>query len=644
MGTLVREDGSRTHIRFDLSEWPAEESRTVRGTRYIRKRVGIPFPLPLGYHSIDWELSGDPAGSTRIIVCPEKAYLPPALVSGQRRAGLAVSLYGVHSRRTWGCGDFTALGEIVDWVSDYIGGAYIALNPLQAIHNRQPFNTSPYLPNSILYRNFIYLDIDAIPEMSTSQEAAGLRRSPEVLEEIRTLNESDFVEYERVAALKLRFLRILFDQFLSEEQSGNSRAGDFRKFVAAEGGLLDRFALYNVLDAWCHEQNPDCWVWPDWPTEFHDPTSPAVKHFREEHDRDVLFHKYIQWLLDVQARRAQQYAESRGMEIGLFHDLPLATDRCGFELWANRDFYVAGCRVGAPPDGFSPKGQDWSFPPPNHEQHRRDGYRLFTESIAKACRHGGALRIDHVMRLFRLYWIPERFDATQGTYVRDNPDELLKVLALESHRNKVLIVGEDLGTVEPSMREALARHGILSYRLFFFEKHSDGRFKQPSEYPQQALVSSTTHDLPTLAGFWSGEDIEMRAKLGVLDDEGRRRSLDERREDKRSMFDALAVAGLLPPGYPREAAEGPVLSGELHSAVTGFLASTPCLLMTLNQEDLTKETCQQNLPGTTWQYPNWRRKMRFSIEELTTLPLARDYARMMDYWLRRTSRRWQPST
>jgi len=326
------------------------------------------------------------------------------------------------------------------------------------------------------------------------------------------------------------------------------------------------------------------------------------------------------------------------MEIGLFHDLPLATDRYGFELWAHRPYYVDGCRVGAPPDDFAPKGQDWSFPPPNTEQHKAGGYRLFAQAIRHSARHGGALRIDHVMRLFRLYWIPDGFDATEGTYVRDNYEELLGVLALESVREKILIVGEDLGTVEPYMRDALRRFGILSYRLLYFERGENGRFRPPHEYPVQALVSSTTHDLPTLAGFWSGRDIELRAGLGLLDEEGSRRWQEGRREDKRKLVEALVHAGLLAGELSEAAAQSDELTGELHNAIAGFLVSTPSLLMTLNQEDLTKEAEQQNLPGTTEEYPNWRRKMRFSLEQLHESKEASDFAAMFRHWLAREQR------
>src|SRR5207248_6273279 len=220
--------------------------------------------------------------------------------------------------------------------------------------------------------------------------------------------------------------------------------------------------------------------------------------------------------VDLQLAKVQEHARKSGMTIGLYHDMALATDRCGSDLWAHRRFYVAGCRVGSPPDDFSPTGQDWSFPPPNAKQHRQDGYRLYSESIRKSLRHGGALRIDHVMRLFRLYWIPEGYDAAHGAYVRELSDDFVRILALESVRNQVVVVGEDLGTVEPEIRDTLARFGILSYRLFYFEQNQRGGFRRHDEYPAHALVSSTTHDLPTLAGFWVGADIEARRAAGVL--------------------------------------------------------------------------------------------------------------------------------
>ncbi|MCC6540138.1 MAG: 4-alpha-glucanotransferase [Bryobacterales bacterium] len=625
---LTLEDGSTRELAFN----PADLDDTGLA-------LALPDDLPLGYHRLHWR-GEDGDAFQHLIVCPEQGYFPPSLAEGGRRAGVAVSLYGVHTARTWGCGDFTALRGIVDWVVEDTGGDYIALNPLHAIHNRQPYNTSPYLPNSLYYRNLIYLDIDAVEDIARSPEAQTLRADPAVQAEIAALNASEFVEYERVQDLKLRFLRLAFARFRTEDLArGTARGKIFESFVGEEGDLLTDYALYCALDEVLHARHPDWWIWQHWPEALQQPGTPEVRQFARDHAGLILFYKYIQWQLDVQAAAVQAYAKERGMEIGLFHDLPLATDKCGAELWAHRKFYVNGCRVGSPPDAFAPEGQDWSFPPPNREAHRADGYRLFAETIRKSARHGGALRMDHVMRLFRLFWMPDGAGPAQGTYVRDFPEDLLGVLALESVRHQLLIIGEDLGTVEPEQRSALQDHGILSYRLFYFERNGDGSFKRPADYPPQALVSSTTHDLPTLAGFWAGHDIDARRSLGLIaDDAGAAAWHASRRGEKRQMLERLIEQGLLPAGYPLAAADGPELTGEIHNAIIGFLAHTPSMLMTLNHEDLTKELDQQNMPGTTWQYPNWRRKMRYSVEALRTNQQARDFARMFHNWLTATQR------
>ena len=322
----------------------------------------------------------------------------------------------------------------------------------------------------------------------------------------------------------------------------------------------------------------------------------------------------------MQLEAAQKHAVEAGLKLGLYHDLALATDRFGADIWAWRKLFAAGCRVGSPPDDFSPHGQDWGFPPPNTLELREEAYRAFRESIRRTCQHGGALRIDHVMRFFRLYWIPDGMNASQGAYVRDRVDDLVRILALESVRNQVLIIGEDLGTVEPYIREMLANYGILSYRLLFFERHGDGSYKMPHEYPRQALVSPSTHDLPTLAGFWKGADIEARRQAGVLDDSGYHARWEDRAREKQRMLDALSRAALLPHDFSRDARDLPELDAVLHQAVIAFLASTPSMLMLINQEDLTGEIYQQNLPGTTSQYPNWGRKMKFTLEQLNRDP------------------------
>jgi 4-alpha-glucanotransferase len=528
---------------------------------------------------------------------------------------------------------------MTDWLAGEIGAGFIGLNPLHAIPNRQPFNTSPYLPSSVFFKNPIYLDLERVEDFRNSARARALFCRAETQAELEALRTAEFVEYERVYALKMRGLKLAFPTFLREYRRGTARAAAFREYVAREGELLERFATWCALDEWIRACQPGCWVWPDWPEPWRDPDSDATREFRKKHWRSVLFHQYVQWQIDLQLEAVQAHARRKGLSIGLYHDLALAADRCGADLWAHRPFYVSGCRVGAPPDGFSPKGQDWSFPPPCSQHHRETGYRLFAESIRANCRHGGALRIDHVMRFFRLYWIPEGMDPTQGAYVRDHSDELLRILALESVRQQVAIVGEDLGTVTPEIRRALEGFGLFGYKVLYFEKNDRGEFRPPPEYPLQALVSSTTHDLPTLAGFWLGRDIEARRSTGLLHDEtAYHHQLAERAWEKQKLLDALLGFGLLPEWVPRRAEEVPELTGELHNAVVGWLASTSAALLTLNQEDLTKETEQQNLPATTSEYPNWRRKMRLSLEQLRSEPVAHDFTAMFRHWLERTGR------
>jgi 4-alpha-glucanotransferase len=635
----VREEAGAAHpLEFALGSYPECGATDLEGRRYLRKQVPLPAGLPLGYHDVHVQVAGL-RQTTRLIVAPARAYAHPALADGGKAAGIALALYGVRSARNWGCGDLRDLHGVVDWIADDAHASFVALNPLHAIYNRRPYNTSPYLPECIFYPNFLYLDVESVADFRQSRRAQRLWSQPETQRQLAALRDSEYVEYERVSAWKLRFLKLVFAEFLCEHRTGSARALEFSRFLVDEGDLLRRFATYCALDEHLHARNPNLWTWPDWPAPYQDPDSPETQAFRKKHWRLFLFYCYVQWQLSIQLAAAQAYARQRGLAIGLYHDLALATDRFGADLWGQRPFFASGCSVGSPPDDFAPKGQDWGFPPPCSEKHRDDGYRLFTESIRKNCRYGGALRIDHVMRFFRLFWIPQGGDATAGAYVRENYNDLIRILALESVRQKVVIIGEDLGTVEPFVRETLDRSGILSYRLFYFEKRADGKFKGYGEYPGRALVSSTTHDLPTLAGFWTGEDIEARRRAGMFPDDAMyRRQVEERAAEKQKVLDLLRSLGLLPEYVPDTAALVPEITGELHNAVIGFLALTPSQLLAVNQEDLTKEVAQQNLPATTWQYPNWSRKMKFSLEELRTEPVARDFVAMFRNWLVRTGR------
>jgi 4-alpha-glucanotransferase len=578
------ENGATEHHWFWLPELRELDRATLHGREFIAKRVPFPENMPLGYHQlrIYWMQAPEieTFGEACFIVCPARA----RTLEG-RVAGVALNLYGLRSARNWGCGDFTDLCAAID-VFASAGVAFLALNPLHAIANREPYNTSPYLPECSLYRNFAYIDVERVPGFLAQDLPHG---------ELESLRATEFVDYENVARVKLTALRGAFERFVA-----SGRTGGFDEYAAIEGQSLQDFAVYSALWVAMHALDKDVWLWTQWPAEFRDPRSPAVDAWASEHSNDILFYKFLQWQIDRQLAETQAHARASGMRIGLYHDMALATDRFGADLWANRAFYAEGARVGAPPDALAPGGQDWGFPPPHRDAHFNNAYSLFAQTIRNNARHGGALRIDHVMRFFRLFWIPENLTAAQGVYVRDYVDHLIGILSLESVRGGFYVIGEDLGTVPPGTRERLSELGILGYRLLWFEKNLDGSFRLPHEYSRDVAVSTTTHDLPTLAGFYLGRDIEARKSAGLVTDADYEAQWSARHEEIGRLNDALMRAGFA-------------------DDAVGFVLSTPSALAIVNQEDLTGETEQQNLPASTWQYPNWRRKMRVPVEELGPL-------------------------
>jgi 4-alpha-glucanotransferase len=634
---ITLESGERVAGELDTAHLPLLREVHFEEKTWSTFQLPISTHVPLGYHQLVLRLNEADATVSNLIVCPDRAYLPEKLANGGKTAGFNVALYGLRSKRNWGCGDFTDLRALLDWSMREVGFSFVGVNPLHALHNRTPYNTSPYLPLSVYYKNLIYLDIEKVPEFAGCGAATALFHTDDIQKQIQALRDSTYVEYQGVDAIKKRFLRLLHDEFRAAQSKESARGRAFAKYCEREGDLLHKFALYCALDQILHEEDGNRWTWLDWPIVYQSPDSPESKQFADKHAVTVEFYKYVQFVIDEQLCGTQRYAKEIGMPIGLYHDLAVATDSCGADLWAHRAFFVHGCRVGAPPDDFSPKGQDWGFPPPNVLEHRATGYVLYRESIRKILQAGGALRIDHVMRLFRLFWIPAGMEAQQGTYVRDNAVDLMRILALESVRCANVIIGEDLGTVTDEIRTMLAQYRILSYRLFYFEKNSDFTFKHSSAYPVQALVASTTHDLPTLAGFWLNRDIEARRAAGLADDEGYRNQIADRQREKQRMLDALHFERLLPDTYERDASKLPELNGDLHNAVIGFLMNVPSMVLLINQEDFTKETEQQNLPGSTAQYPNWQRKMRYSIEDLASEE-AKGYSLMFKHQLARTGR------
>ncbi len=639
------ETSSATHS-YEPGQLTFKETQEIGSVTY--GRWGFPFPkgLSQGYYQFSLFVALDTQEyrqTVSVIICPERSYLPPTLRGDGKRAGLAISLYGLRSQRNWGIGDIGDLKEFIRWAIASLQVDVIGLNPLHAIANRRPYNVSPYFPSSRFYRNFIYLDVEAVEDYRVCPKANALVQAEATQKLLTELRSSELVEYERVAELKLRVLGLLFQTFLQNHWGNNGanseRGREFEAYVEREGALLDNFATFCALEIFFHAKDSDVWVWRQWPEQFRDPHSVEVQDFRQSHWAEILFHKYLQWQLETQLQEAQDLAYAMQASVGLYHDLATGVDPGGADSWAYRDYFVDGMKVGAPPDDFSLEGQDWGFQPPNKEKHRNDGYGLFGQEIRKNCQAGGALRIDHIMRFSRLFWIAADQTAKEGTYVKDYDQDLLRILALESQRANTLIIGEDLGTVPPHTRENLAQFGILSYRLFYFERDDRGAFKARESYPSLALASVSTHDLPPLAGFWTGEDISLRYDLGLFpSDEQFHVAQQKRKEDKRHIVKRLVSSGLLEEEMARSPDMYAQFTHELHHAIVGFLLSTPAKLVILTLEDLFADTRQQNMPGTTSEYPNWSTKMNYSLEKLWNDPEVERCVRIYRNWVDRSGR------
>ncbi|MGZ8393265.1 MAG: 4-alpha-glucanotransferase, partial [Nitrospira sp.] len=425
---------------------------------------------------------------------------------------------------------------------------------------------------------------------------------------------------------KRTMLDFAYRQFLTDNYTGtepslqptSARGWLLERFIRDEGDSLERFALFQVLEEERRLVELAPKLWPEWPEQYRSPVSPALREFAKRHRKRVRFFQYMQWVAADQLREAKARAAQVNMTVGLYPDLALGSDRNGGEAWMLQDVLALGADCGAPPDAFAPQGQNWGFAPFHPLRLKATGYRSFVELLRKTLRQGGAIRIDHVMMLFRLFWVPRGLTAAAGAYVQYPAEDLLRLLALESMRAQTLVIGEDLGTVPDYVREQLARYKILSYRVFYFERNwNDGSFNPPSAYPEQSLAVVTTHDLPTLSGYWTGEDIRLRASLGMYpSEETQQQAQEERTRDKGHMLAALQRTGLLPSGVTDQLEQVPVMTPELCRAIHMYLATSRAWIVMANLDDVIGEVTQMNLPGTLDAYPNWSRKLSLSLEEL----------------------------
>ena len=582
------EDGS---IRTGLRQLENNRAPYDLGDRLVGEaNFELPADLPLGYHRLHLQVGASDT-STLVIVSPASLELP-ARLGPSRTWGLATQLYSVRSQRSWGIGDLTDLADLAVWSASRHGAGFVVVNPLHAAAPTPPMEPSPYLPTSRRFINPLYLRVEAVDEFAYVRHRGSIRKARA---EVQALADRA-KRIDRDAAWKAK-RAALESVYLVERSTGRELA--YAAYRQREGQNLDDFAN------WCALAEEYGSNWHHWPEDLQHPASPAVADFAAEHAQTVDFHRWLQWQLDDQLTAAQATAVQAGMELGVMHDLAVGVDPNGADAWALQDVLALGVTAGAPPDEFNQLGQDWSQPPWRPDQLVDHAYEPFRALVNAVLRHAGGVRIDHIIGLFRLWWIPKGAPPTDGTYVRYDHEAMIGVVALEAHRAGAVVVGEDLGTVEPWVRDYLRERRLFGTSILWFEADRDGPDSIGGPLPAEkwreyCLSSVTTHDLPPTAGYLAGKHVRLREKLGLLT-----RPADEELASDQAQQAAwlaeLRRVGLL--------GDDPTVD-QVVLALYRYLGRTPSKLLALSLADAVGDVRTQNQPGTIDEYPNWRVPLR----------------------------------
>jgi 4-alpha-glucanotransferase len=600
------EAGPISRGEVDPASLQPVESSVVDGRRHHRYRLPLPR-LPIGYHRLQL---ADGQASTHLIVAPRRAFEVADVEAGDRLWGVTAPLYGLCSTENWGIGDLADLGQLAAFCGG-LGAAFVGINPIHALFPAAPERYSPYSPSSRRFLNLLLIGIEQVPELAQSEAAQALLASPGFRARLERARGAKMIDYPAVAALKLEVLALLFETFRARLRSPRQAA--FEAFRQKGGVSLERQALFDALFEHFRAQDPPHHTWQTWPLPYRDPAGIEVKRFADSHRERVAFFAWLQWLAEEQLEGAQRKA-SAVMPLGLYLDLAVGVTPDGAEAWADQGSIVAGVSLGAPPDEFNEAGQNWGLAPLAPHGLRVRAYAPMIEILRSGMRHAGAVRIDHILGLQRTFWWPA--DGTPGAYVRQPVDDLLGVVALESHRQRCVVVGEDLGTVPGGLRRLLDRTGVLGCSVLYFEREADGSFRRAANYRKRSIASVGTHDVPTLAGFWAGRDIDWRERLGLYGDPGQaERERDARRVELAALLRLLDADGLLPQGIDPDAPPRD-LPWPVAVALHRTLARSPARLMALQLEDALGALEQANLPGTIDQHPNWRRRLQRSLAAL----------------------------
>jgi 4-alpha-glucanotransferase len=586
--SLVMENGEQRKLHWRCDDSFVIHSAWIEKIKYVTVLLCVPERLPIGYHRLYLELPGQVC-ETLIVSAPLKAYSPPT--AEKKIWGVFLPLYALHTRNSWGAGDFADLETLMEYVSQ-LGGNMLGTLPLLPSFFDEQLGPSPYLPASRLFWNEFYLDILGIPELEKCASAQAMINSTDFKNELKILRKSRFVEYSHQLSLKRKILEKLSEHFFREKPA---RFSDFEAYLHSNSSL-ESYARFRAAG----EKHGLHWL--AWPQAMRDGDLREEDYF----ERNRQYYLYTQWLAREQIRSLSEKAA--GHNLNLYLDLPVGVHPYSFDVWRNQETFVTGICVGAPPDPVFTSGQNWSFPPLHPEKIRQQGYQYIIDSLRHQLDLARMLRVDHIMHFNRLFWIPEGMENREGLYVNYRPEELFAILALESYRHQSIIVGEDLGMVPAEVRPAMKKHGVLRTFVGQYQLTTEN---QMGKIPSHCVASLNTHDMFPFAAFWEGKDISERLKLKLLDD----RDAEKEREQRREMKNTIIKILQLERGHNGLAVD----SQTAFNAILNLMSASPAYAFLLNLEDLWQETHAQNVPGTL-DKQNWSRKTRYGFESLSLLP------------------------
>ena len=578
--------------------------------RFTRREVELE-PMAVGYYQLEVKTSGATA-STTLASVPVTSYQPEWTDSGEKLWGFIVQLYTLRSERNWGVGDFSDLSLLIDKAAA-AGADVIGLNPLHALLPDVDRYCSPYSPSDRRFVNPLYIDIELEADFLGSPELVARYRSPQVQDEIAQLRSAALVNYVEVKALKYPCFDAMYQRFCETELAHHSeRARRFENYLNERGASLNQYALYELVK---NSASDDRYLADVTDEVLFAGRGAAFDQAVADNREGVRFYAYLQWLADEQLEKCQHKAESLGMKVGLIRDLAVGADGDGSEVSLNQQLFCRGASVGAPPDPLAEQGQNWGLPPMDPAELRRSGFKHFIELLRANMGLCGALRIDHAMSLMRLWWCPPGKTADYGAYVYYPFEELLGLLKLESHLNRCVVVGEDLGVVPGEFRDALGKAKVFTNKVFYFEKNAN-KFKAPQEYDAHALAMVNNHDVPTLASWWDSIDLEFRGKFNLLEEGVSYEQICAQRViEKQEAVNLLEEQGLMPDSWRDKGLDAPA-DRDIVFAILKLTSRVNSRIYVLQLEDLLLIKEPVNIPGTFEEYENWKRKQTTTVDAI----------------------------